>query len=88
MEAPPKVRVSKLKGFNDNQNAKELENFPWDKEQYFKVAWIPKTEMVTIGSMYLTSDAKLQWQTKIEDNAKLGRPHIASWETLKNELKD
>ena len=31
-EAPPKVRVLELKGFNGNRNTKELENFLWDME--------------------------------------------------------
>ena len=37
-EALFKVRVLEPKGFNDNRNAKELENFLWDMEQFFKAA--------------------------------------------------
>ena len=32
LHASPKVRVSKVKGFSGNRNAKELENFLWDME--------------------------------------------------------
>ncbi|RVW19038.1 hypothetical protein CK203_095041 [Vitis vinifera] len=54
-----KVRVPEPKGFNGNRNAKELENFLWDMEQFFKAAHVPDGEKVSITSMYLTSDAKL-----------------------------
>ncbi|RVW60334.1 Transposon Tf2-2 polyprotein [Vitis vinifera] len=57
-EAPSKVRVPKPKGFNGNRNAKELENFLWDIEQFFKAAHVPDGEKVSITSMYLTGDAK------------------------------
>ena len=58
-EAPPKVRVPDPKGFNGNRNAKELENFLWDMEQFFKAAHIPDGEKVSITSMYLNGHAKL-----------------------------
>ena len=54
-------KVRKPKGFNDNMNAKELEKFLWDMEQFFKAAHIPDDEKVSITSMYLTGDAKLWW---------------------------
>ena len=34
-DAPPKVTVPEPKGFSGNRNAKELENFLWDMEQFF-----------------------------------------------------
>ena len=73
-EAPSKVQVPEPKGFNGNMNAKELENFLWDMEQFFKFAHIPDGEKVSITSMYLTGDAKLWWRTRMEDDAKSGRP--------------
>ncbi|RVW31327.1 hypothetical protein CK203_103435 [Vitis vinifera] len=42
-----KVQVPEPKGFNDNRNAKELENFLWDMEQFFKAAHVPDGEKVT-----------------------------------------
>ena len=71
-----KIHVPEPKGFNSNQNAKKLENFLWDIKRYFKIAWILETEMVTIISMQLTSDAKLWWQTRDKNNTELGRPQI------------
>ena len=87
-EAPPKVRVPDPKGFNGNRNAKELENFLWDMEQFFKAAHIPDGEKVSITSMYLNGHAKLWWWTRMEDDAESGIPQITTWETLKRELKD
>ena len=62
-----KVRVLETKGFNGNRNAKELENFLWNIEQFFKAAHVPDGEKVSITSMYLTGDAKLWWRTRMED---------------------
>ena len=42
--APVKVRVHEPKPFGDARNAKDLENFLWDMEQYFVVARIPTGE--------------------------------------------
>ena len=61
---PPKVRVPEPKPFGGARNAKDLENFLWDMEQYFIVARIPVGEQVTITSMYLSGDAKLWWRTR------------------------
>ena len=76
-EAPSKVRVLEPKGFNGNRNAKELENFLWDMGQFFKATHIPDGE-VSITTMYLTSDAKLWWRTRMEDDAKFRRPQITT----------
>ena len=37
-----KVKVPEPKSFNGSRNAKELENFLWDVEQYFKAAKVPE----------------------------------------------
>ena len=67
--APSKVCVPEPKGFGGARNAKELENFLWDMEQFFKVAHVPDDEMVSITSMYLSGDAKLWWCTWMGDDA-------------------
>ena len=71
---PQKVRVLEPKGFGGARNAKELENFLWDMEQFFKAAHVLDSEMVSITSMYLSGDAKLWWRTRMGDDAKSGRP--------------
>ena len=39
-----KIRVPDPKTFGGDRDAKELENFVWDMEQYFKASKIPTTE--------------------------------------------
>ena len=59
-----KVRVPKPKIFSGNHDAKELENFIWDMEQFFKVAHVPNGDKVSIASMCLTRNAKVWWSTR------------------------
>ena len=58
-DASPKVRVPEPKGFDGARSAKELENFLWDMEQFFKAAQVADEEKVFITGMYLMGDAKL-----------------------------
>lgn len=83
-----KLKVPEPKQFDRSRNAKELENFLWDIEQYFKAVRVVEEEQVTITSMYLTGDTKLWWRTRLDDDSNTGRPKIETWETLKKELKD
>ena len=87
---PPlaKVRMPEPKPFGGARNAKDLENFLWDMEQYFIAARIPVGEQVTITTMYLSGDGKLWWRTRSSDAAAAGRLKIERWEILKKELKD
>ena len=83
-----KLKVPEPKQFGGSRNAKELENFLWDMEQYFRAARVAERDQVTITSMYLEGDAKLWWRTRLDDDASAGRPRIETWETLKKELRD
>lgn len=76
------VRVLEPKHFNGVRNTKELENFVWDLEQYFKAAKIPIGEQVNLASMFLAGDAKLWWQTRRVDDHNVGRLEIADWEAM------
>ncbi|RVW86183.1 hypothetical protein CK203_046110 [Vitis vinifera] len=73
-EAPPKVQVLKPKGFNGNMNTKELENFLWDMEQFFRATHVLDDEKVSITNMYLTGDDKLWWRTRMRMMQSLKRP--------------
>ena len=86
--APTNVRLLESKPFGGAQNAKDLENFLWDMEQYFNAACILANEQVMITSMYLFEDAKLWWRTRTSDDVANGRPRINTQEMLKKELKD
>ncbi|KAL0419179.1 UNVERIFIED_CONTAM: hypothetical protein Sradi_1331400 [Sesamum radiatum] len=83
-----KVKVHDPKPFGSAHSAKELENFLWDIETYFQAARIPEAEKVSITSMYLTSDAKLWWRTRLSDDASANWDKIEMWDVLKKELKD
>ena len=87
-DASPKVRVPEPKGFGGTRSAKELENFMWDMEHFFKAAQVADEEKVSITGMYLMGDAKIWWRTRLEGDAESGRPQISTWETLKQELKE
>ena len=71
-DAGPRVRVPEPKGFNGNRNEKELENFMWDMEQFFKAAHVPDAEKVSLTSMYLMGDAKLWWRTRVGEDLEVG----------------
>lgn len=84
---PSQLKVPEPKAFKGDRNAKNLENFLWDMEQYFKAARTPEDEWVTLTSMYLDGDAKLWWRTRVQEDTSAGRPVIDSWAVLKKELK-
>ena len=79
VDVGPKVRVLEPKGFNRNPNAKELENFLWDMEQFFKATRVPEVEKVSITGMYLMGDAKLWWRTQVGKDSESGSPKLLSW---------
>ena len=58
-----RVKMPEPSSFDGVRNAKTLENFFWDMEQYFKVAKVPKGEQFSLVGMFLTNDAKLWWKT-------------------------
>ena len=55
----------------------------WDMKQFFKATHIPDSKRVSITSIYLTSDMKLWWCTRVGDDAEFGKPEISTWETKK-----
>ena len=83
-----KLKIPSPKEFEGSRDAKALENFLWDVEQYFKAACVQPGEKVTVASMYLTGDAKLWWRTRMVGDKESGKPGIESWDVLKKELKD
>ncbi|KAA0063955.1 uncharacterized protein E5676_scaffold1415G00550 [Cucumis melo var. makuwa] len=58
----------KPKAFNGNRDAKELENFIFDMEQYFKAGGTTSEETkITLAFIHLSNDAKLLWRSKVND---------------------
>ncbi|XP_077217959.1 uncharacterized protein LOC143852459 [Tasmannia lanceolata] len=82
------MRVPQPKCFIGARDAKELQNFLFDMEQFFRAMRLDEDAKVITASIwqYLSDDAKLWWQTRYED-IEAGRCTINSWEDLKRELK-
>lgn len=63
-----KIRVPEPRAYGGARDAKELENFLFDMEQYFRAVKPDSEETkVSMATMYLTGDAKLWWRTKYDD---------------------
>ena len=83
-----KLKFRDPRPFKRNRDAKELENFIFDVEQYFKATTACTDDIkVTVASMHLINDAKLWWCTKVQD-IENELCTIDSWENLKRELRD
>ena len=63
MDRGKRVKVSELRRYEGARDAKELENFLFDIEQYFQAVHTDSEEdKVAIAAMYLTENAKLWWR--------------------------
>ncbi|KAK3008637.1 hypothetical protein RJ639_013446 [Escallonia herrerae] len=86
-EHSSRPRVPEPKSYGGARDAKELENFLFDIEQYFRAIRVDsEATKVSMAAMYLVGDAKLWWRkkyTEIED----GSCVINTWDILKRELK-
>ncbi|KAK2996795.1 hypothetical protein RJ639_026183 [Escallonia herrerae] len=86
-EHASRPRVPEPKSYGGARDAKEVENFLFDIEQYFRVIRVDsEATKVSMATVYLVGDAKLWWRKKyaeIED----GSCVINTWDVLKQELK-
>ncbi|KAA0046481.1 uncharacterized protein E5676_scaffold1251G00300 [Cucumis melo var. makuwa] len=81
-----KVKVSEPKPFCGVRDAKALENFIFDLEQYFKATnTVIEVAKVTLTTMYLCEDAKLWWRSRYMDIQE-GCCSIDTWDVLKKEI--
>ncbi|XP_039053116.1 uncharacterized protein LOC120195059 [Hibiscus syriacus] len=79
-----RAKIPDPQRFDGVRDAKELENFLFDIEQYFRAMRTESEEdKVAMASMYLGGDAKLWWRSKFKD----GVCSITTWDALKKELK-
>uniref|UniRef100_A0A803Q167 Retrotransposon gag domain-containing protein n=1 Tax=Cannabis sativa TaxID=3483 RepID=A0A803Q167_CANSA len=68
------------------RDAKVLQNFLFDMEQYFRVVQTDsEEEKVAMATMYLSRDAKQWWRMKYKD-IQSGKCSIETWDDLKKEL--
>ncbi|GMI86721.1 hypothetical protein HRI_002341400 [Hibiscus trionum] len=80
-----RAKVPEPQRFEGNRDGKELENFLFDMEQYFRAMGTSSKEDKVFGaSMYLAGDAKLWWRSTFSN----GVCSINTWGDLKKELMD
>ncbi|KAA0045513.1 uncharacterized protein E6C27_scaffold1202G00660 [Cucumis melo var. makuwa] len=69
------------------KDAKALQNFIFDLEQYFKATnTFTEKAKVTLTTMHLCEDAKLWWRSRYMDIQE-GHCTIDTWDVLKKELR-
>ncbi|KAA0057594.1 uncharacterized protein E6C27_scaffold497G00710 [Cucumis melo var. makuwa] len=82
-----KVKVPEPKPFCGVRDAKALENYIFDLEQYFKATnTVTEEAKVTLATMHLSEDAKLWWRSRYVDIQE-GRCTVDTWDALKRELR-
>ncbi|TYK23962.1 reverse transcriptase [Cucumis melo var. makuwa] len=82
-----RVKILKPKPFCGARDAKALENYICDLEQYFKATNTVTEEVkVTLAMMHLSEDAKLWWRSRYVDMQER-RCTIDTWDALKKELR-
>ncbi|KAK3021351.1 hypothetical protein RJ639_045984 [Escallonia herrerae] len=86
-EHSSRPRVPEPKSYGGAHDAKELENFLFDIEQYFRAIRVDsEVTKVSMAAMYLVGDAKL-WGRKKYAEIEDGTCVINTWDILKRELK-
>jgi len=82
-----KVKVPEPKPFCGARDAKALENYIFDLEQYFKATnTVAEEAKVTLATMHLSEDAKLWWRSRYVDIQE-GRCTVDTWDALKRDLR-
>ncbi|KAA0054179.1 uncharacterized protein E6C27_scaffold131G001100 [Cucumis melo var. makuwa] len=82
-----KVKVPEPKPFCGVRDAKALENYIFDLEQYFKATnTVTEEAKMTLATMHLSEDAKLWWRSRYVDIQE-GRCTVDTWDALKRELR-
>ncbi|XP_021766697.1 uncharacterized protein LOC110731175 [Chenopodium quinoa] len=82
-----KIKPPKPRDYSGARDAKEVDNFLFDMEQYFRICQLSDDQKVDTAIMYLFEDAKLWWRTKHAD-IEAGRIKIDTWAEFKEELKN
>ncbi|KAK8316558.1 hypothetical protein V6Z12_A13G050900 [Gossypium hirsutum] len=83
----PSVDVPKPKEFKGTRSAREVDNFLWGVEQYFRAKGIADdaTKVIT-AVMYLTDIALLWWRRRSTD-VRRGGTKIGTWKEFQYEFK-
>ena len=83
----PKVDVPKPMSYDGQRDAREVDNFLWHMEQYFKAISLEDEQMkVQTAILYLKDTATLWWRRRHGDIER-GTCTIDTWDSFKRELK-
>lgn len=84
---PSRIDIPKPKPYGGSRNAKELDNFLWSLEQYFKSLGITEdAKKIDAATLYLDNTAMVWWRRRSSDIEK-GSFVLNTWEEFKKELK-
>ncbi|XP_070008512.1 uncharacterized protein [Nicotiana sylvestris] len=84
---PQKLKIPEPKPYNGYRDAKEVENFIFDMEQYFdNVGELEEAKKVATAAMYLRGDAKLWWRVKYKA-IRAKEDTFKTWEELKSAIR-
>ncbi|XP_043809670.1 uncharacterized protein LOC122722623 [Manihot esculenta] len=82
-----RVEVPKPQAFRGTRNAKEIDNFLWSLEQYFKALGIVEdARKIDHAPLYLADTAMVWWRRREADIEK-GTCTLETWDDFKRELK-
>ncbi|GFS36763.1 hypothetical protein Acr_00g0047900 [Actinidia rufa] len=83
----PKVDVPRPKSFHGSRNARDLDNFLWNLEQYFNAMSIEDdAKNIKTAPLYLADVVMLSWRRRHVDIGK-GTCTMESWDDFKREIK-
>ncbi|KAL0457999.1 UNVERIFIED_CONTAM: hypothetical protein Slati_0427100 [Sesamum latifolium] len=87
-DAGVRLRIPKPKAYNGVRDAKEVENFLFDIEQYFLAVNVEdEARKESIAIMYLTGDAKLWWRTKYAE-IQANQVRLDTWALLREAIHE
>ncbi|VFQ66115.1 unnamed protein product [Cuscuta campestris] len=85
--SPSKLDIPRSKSYKGSRNAKELDNFIWSMEQYFRALAISEEKRkVDMASLFLEDTAMVWWRRRQGDMEK-GTCTIDTWAEFRSELK-
>ncbi|KAL2223596.1 UNVERIFIED_CONTAM: hypothetical protein Sindi_3132900 [Sesamum indicum] len=83
-----RLRIPEPKAYSGERDAKEVENFLFDMEQYFLAADVrDEARKVATATMYLTGDAKLWWRTKFAE-IQAHQIQLDTWALLREAIRE
>ncbi|KAL0414376.1 UNVERIFIED_CONTAM: hypothetical protein Sradi_1639300 [Sesamum radiatum] len=82
-----RLRIPEPKAYGGARDAKEVENFLFDMEQYFLAAnMVDEARKASTATMYLMGDAKLWWCTKYAE-IQANQVRLDTWDLLREAIR-